>query len=422
MRAWSRIRLSALAALLPALLLAAPAGAAPHLVRTFPNKITLVTREVRTRPLVCLQAWVRAGSRDETRQERGVAGVIAQQLFATTQNFKEGELEKEIQNLGGTISSESGFGYTLYSITIPSRSANRAVDLLAEALLRTRLDARFVEQGIAKARRSVRGALGTPEGQAVNAARAALWAGTPLGGPYAVPELEIAGITLPLVERFYRSRYVAENLLLVATGDVDSEEIAARLQAAFASMPHGTATVSKAYAPPAYSGPRIAVEKSPADVSGAGITAAWRGPAGGTADAIALDVLLALLVDSPTSRFRTRLADKATEFLDASATRGFEREGGFLAISLATAPDRVLDAEGVLLGEIEKVKSTPIDPEDFQTALRTVIARDLFPSAEVEGLGRATALSLLQAGKPGADEVYIDRLRAVRPEDLVAVA
>jgi zinc protease len=422
MRAWSWIRLPAPAALLLALLVAAPAAAAPHLVRTFPNKITLVTREVRTRPLVCLQAWVRAGSRDESRQERGVAGVLAQQLFVTTEGFKEGELEKEVQNLGGSISGETGFGYTLYTITVPNRSANRAVELLAEGLLRTRLDARFLEQGTAKARRAVRGPLGTPEGLAVNAAHAALWAGTPLGEPHAVPEIEIAGITLPLVERYYRSRYVAENLLLVATGDVDSEDMAARLETAFASMPRGTAVVSKAYTPPSFSGPRITVEKSPADVSGAGITAAYRGPAGGTADAIALDVLLALLVDSPTSRFRTRLAEGATEFLDASATRAFEREGGLFTISLGTAPDRVLDAEGVLLGEIEKVKSTPIDPEEFQTAVRTVIARDLFPSAELEGLGRATALPFVQGAKPGADEVYFDRLRALRPEDLVGVA
>lgn len=421
MRPRLRIRPLVPASLLLALSLAAPALAAPHLVRTLPNKITLVTREVRTRPLVCIQAWVKAGGRDETQQERGVSGLLAQQLFATTAKYREGELEKEMLSLGGTLASESGFGYTLYTITVPGRSLDRAIEFLGEALLRPTVDARFVDQGAAKARRAVRGALLTPEGHAINAVRAALWGGTPLGAPYAVPELEIAGLTLPLVERFYRAHYVAENLLLVATGDIDSQDLASRLERALAGMPRGRAAATRAYSPPSFTGPRVIVEKTPADASGAGITVGFRGPAGGTADAIALDALLALLVDSPTSRFQKRLAEGATEFTDVSASRAFEREGGVFTLSLRVPPERLLDAEGVLLGEIEKVKSAPIDPEEFKTAVQTVIARDLFPSAEIEGLGRATAIPFLQ-GRPGADEVHPDRLRALKPEDLVAVA
>ena len=421
MRSRHRIRPLASAPLLLALLLAAPALAAPHMVRTFPNKITLVTREVRTRPIVCLQAWVKAGSRDETRQERGASSVLAQQLFATTEKFEEGEIEKEIQSLGGTLASESGFGYSLYTITVPRRSTNRAVELLAEVLLHPRLDARFLDQGIAKARRAVRGPLMIPEGHAINAVRETLWGGTPLGAPYAPPELEIASLTLSIVERFHKERYVAENLLLVATGDVDSEDLAPRLERELAGMPRGRATASRPYTPPRFEGPRVTVEKAPAEVFGAAITAGFRGPVGGSADAIALDVLLALLADSPTSRFQKRLAGGATEFTDASTSRAFEREGGVFSISLGVPPERLVDAEGVLLGEIEKVKNTPIDPEELDAAVRTVLARDLFPRGEMDGLGRSTAVTFLQ-GRPGADEVYVDQLHAVRPDDLVAVA
>ena len=52
---------------------AVPAFAAPTLVRTLPNKSTLVLRENRTRPIVSIQAWIKSGSRDESRSERGAA-------------------------------------------------------------------------------------------------------------------------------------------------------------------------------------------------------------------------------------------------------------------------------------------------------------------------------------------------------------
>ena len=67
--------------LIPALVLALVAFAAglpgvtlaaPHLVRTLPNKSTLVVRENRTRPLVSVQAWVKSGERDEISSDRGV--------------------------------------------------------------------------------------------------------------------------------------------------------------------------------------------------------------------------------------------------------------------------------------------------------------------------------------------------------------
>ena len=64
------MRFAPISVLLALLVTAAPsvvpqAFAAPHLVRTLPNKMKVIVRENRTRPLVAVQVWVNAGSRDE---------------------------------------------------------------------------------------------------------------------------------------------------------------------------------------------------------------------------------------------------------------------------------------------------------------------------------------------------------------------
>jgi zinc protease len=404
-----------------ALLQPAACGAAPTLVRTFPNKVTLITREVRTRPIACIEAWVRVGGREESPQERGVSAILAQQLFGTTQKYARGDLEKEILSVGGTLSSESGYGYSLYTITVPARFVDRAVDCLSEALLRPTLDSYFLDQGKAKARRAVRAPLSTATGSSLNQVRATLWAGTPMAAPYAVPEIEIANVSLTVLKRFFTEHYVAENLTIVATGDVDSEVLSQKLEAAFQDMAQGRASVPRRLTEKPFEGPKVLVTPNPPDAVGGAITIGFRGPAGGTADALAISALLALLVDSPTSRFQRRLGEGAREFTAAEATRGFEEEGGMFSVALRVPPDHVQDAEGLLLGEIERVKSTPITSEEFDTAIRTVVAQDLFPQAELEGLGRATAVAAYQ-GDVGSDEVYTDRLRALKPEDLTAVA
>jgi zinc protease len=404
-----------------ALLLGAPVSAAPNLVRTLPNKVTVLAREVRTRPIVSLQAWMRVGGRDESPSEHGVSSVLAEEMFDATATRERGQMEKEITSIGGTLGIETGYGFTIYTITVPAQSLGLAVDCMSDALMHTKMDDHFLEQGIAKARHESQAALGTAERASINTVRAALWSGTPLATPFAVPELEINSIPASIVQRFYREHYIAENLTIVAVGDVDSEDLAARVDRAFADMPHGRAAATSPVKASAFAGPKTVVQKDPAGTSGQAVTIGFRAPPWGSADALALDVLLALLVDSPDARLQTRLGDKAPDFTQASAYRTFEADGGSMTISLSAVPGRMADAEGVLLGEIEKVKSTPISADELDSAVRTVLARDLLPRTELGALGRATALASFQ-GKPGADEVYSDRLRAIRPADLVAVA
>jgi zinc protease len=416
MRSIVRLSLIALVLSLPA-----AAGAAPTLVRTLPNKITLITREVRTRPIACIEAWLRVGGRDETPQEHGLATILGQQLLAETEKHPQGELQQDILSVGGNLSSETGYGYTLFTITVPSRFVDRAVQDLAEALIHPRIDSYFLEQGKGKAQNAVRDVLSTPAGPSLNLVRATLWAGTPMSAPAAVPSIEISNASLTMLQRFYTQHYVAGNLTLVATGDVDSGELAGKLAAAFADMPQGPTSEVRPLQEKPFAGPKVIVQKDPSDTQGAAITIGFRGPVGGSADALAMDALLALLVDSPDSRFRQRLAAGANEFTGMDAARSFELEGGIFTVVLRVPPLKLVDAEDVLLGEIEKVKNTPITDQEFTSAIRTVEAKDLFPEAELLGLGRATAVSDM-LGEVGGDEVYFDRLHAIRREDLTAVA
>ncbi len=403
------------------LFLAAPAAAVPDLVRTLPNKVTVITREVRTRPMVSLQAWVRVGTRDESPSERGISAVLAQEMFSVTTTHERGQMEKELSAVGGTLASESGYGFTIYNLTVPTRWLDLAIGDMSDALMHAKIDEQFVTQGRAKAGGQSRTILAAPERASINDVRSALWSGTPLAAPFAVPQLEIGSITASMLERFYKEHYVAENLTIVASGDVDSQDIAARIEKAFADMPHGKATAPSPLKPGAFAGPRGIVKTAPSGTTGQAVTIGYRAPAWGTPDAMALDVLLALLVDSPDSRFQKRLHSGATEFTQASAYRTFEADGGSVTISLVPTPGHLVDAEGALIGEIEKAKATPISADELSQAVETIEDRDLFPRAELGWLGRATALACFQ-GRPGADEVMLDQLEAIKPEDLVGVA
>src|SRR5256885_16184680 len=101
--------------LLALLLVPAPkAFALPDLVRTLPNKVTVVVREVHTRPIVSIQAWVRAGTRDEAAKDHGLATGTAQCIMEGTKSREPGTMQKEVYALAGTFSSDAGYDYSYF--------------------------------------------------------------------------------------------------------------------------------------------------------------------------------------------------------------------------------------------------------------------------------------------------------------------
>ena len=400
---------------------AADAAAAPDLVRTLPSKITLVVREAHTRPIVSLQAWVKAGTRDESVAERGLASLTAQCIGEATSRYESGQMAKEVGALGGKLVREKAYEFAYFDLSLPSRSLNQGLDLLSDAIIHAKVDATVLAAAKTQVINQSSGVLQSAERAAVSAMLAELHERNPLGAPLGLPEIEINMATIPLVERFYKEHYVAENLTLMVTGDVDAEEVVGKVEAAFKNMPHGRAASRSKLSERPLSGPRTILRRNPEGTAGAAVAIGFRGPAWGTSDALAVDVLMALLVDGAASRTQRRLNSGSADFMNASAIRQFEIDGGSVTLSFMSDPDSLDDAESELLRTVEQARSTPIQSGEFEQAVTTILQRDLFSRVDQAGLGRATAVSVLR-GMPGADEVYVQRLRALRPEDLTAVA
>ncbi|MGE5177314.1 MAG: M16 family metallopeptidase [Hyphomicrobiales bacterium] len=400
---------------------AAPASAAPNAVRTLPNKMQVVVRENRTRPLVSVQVWINAGSRDETRTERGSSMVLAQLPYLGCGKRSMEDLPKEAESFGATYGSESGYGQIVYNMTAPEEQLDHVLAILGDAVIRPRFDAATFTQAVAKARSKSRAALGTVAGASLNPIRAALYQGTPLETPFSVPEMELSALSLPIVERFYHAQFVAENVTVVVIGDVDVDQTVDKVAAAFQDLKTDRAPKKPKVSIRSMAGPVLRSLPNPEDTQGVGVTAGFRAPEWGSADALALDVLLALLVDAPGSRFEQALQSGTGDVSSALAQRSFDADGGVVSLSVASTPARLYDAEGTLIQEIEKIRSQPISKEDCDRAILSVTTREIGRRAELWGLGRATAVACFQ-GTPGADEVYFQRLALVTAQDLSAVA
>src|SRR5690606_23028795 len=59
------------------------------------------------------------------------------------------------------------------------------------------------------------------------------WGGTPLGRPIAGTVASISSLTRAQIVRYYRSRYVASNVVVAVAGNVDHQSVVRQVRKAF---------------------------------------------------------------------------------------------------------------------------------------------------------------------------------------------
>jgi processing peptidase subunit beta len=90
--------------------------------------------------------WINAGSRFETDANNGTAHFLEHLLFKGTKSRTTRDLEVEIENMGGSLNAYTGREQTCYFARVMKRDVGKAVNILSDILLHSKLDERAVER------------------------------------------------------------------------------------------------------------------------------------------------------------------------------------------------------------------------------------------------------------------------------------
>ena len=105
-----------------------------------PNGVSVVVLEHRSADVAAVQLWVRAGARDETASELGLAHYLEHMLFKGTPTRTAGFVDREIERVGGRINAGTSLDYTFYHAVLPASRAAATVRLLADIAVNATLD------------------------------------------------------------------------------------------------------------------------------------------------------------------------------------------------------------------------------------------------------------------------------------------
>ena len=245
------------------------------------------------------------------------------------------------------------------------------------------------------------------------------------GTPYAYP---IIGSTESLknprqsdMEAFYKKYYVASNMGLVLSGDIDPATIMPVLERTFGQLDRGVKPVRDKIVAPAIVGQPVEQFLFPMPIIGMSVLL-FRGPTDYEADAPAMKVALALLNNDNKTGLLDELTNKNRVYLSMPMNIGMNQASALAVMVVPKLLCKVKTAENLCLEQIEKLKNGEFTDEQLQ-AVKKGIARD--NEKEMESITERSELMVaaMSAGVKWEDVMRLNSsINDITREDITRVA
>lgn len=387
--------------------------------RALANGAQVIVVENHEQPVVTVNLRVKSGTAAAPRDRVGTVDLVAELLNKGTETRKALEIAEAIDFVGGQLGAGAGTDWMNVSVTVLTEFLDTALVLLSDIVLRPT----FPEDELETARQRVLTALqvelSQPEPLAERRFLREVYGNHPYG-KLPTPESVKAIQRLDLVE-FHRAHFKPASALFVVAGDVDPDDIVARIERHFAGWPPGSARPPTYFAPPERERREVVLIHKPGSVQAVMRVGNLIPPA--TYEAWpALDVLRQVLGGSSTGWLFRILREEKGYTYGAYATTVARLDRGYFQ-AWAEVRNEVTDSALAGLFElVEKIRAEPVREEDLRLAKDFITGS--FPlSIETpqQVAGQVATTRLL--GRP-ADylERYRDRVAAVTAADVQRVA
>jgi zinc protease len=326
--------------------------------RTLSNGLRVWTVEHHAVPLVSFLALLPVGASADPSDRPGLAAVTSDMLDEGCGDLNALDLHDTLGRIGAHLDSEIGSDATILTISTLARFADRATVLLADMLIRPRLESRDFERvRELRLNRLVQLRDMAPALADRTFARL-LYAGHPYGHLPIGTEESLRAMTLGEVRDFHVSTFAPATMTIVAAGDATHEALAASVEAAFGQW---TASATPPPADAALVAPRYRSQERVALVhrSAAAQSELRIGHVGvsrRTPDYHALLVLNMVLGGQFVSRINMNLREDKGYTYGARTSFDFRRGPGPFVLHASVQSEVTVDAILEALGEIRAIR------------------------------------------------------------------
>jgi zinc protease len=341
-----------------------------------PNGLTVIVQEDRSAPVASVQAWCATGSiNEDERLGAGVSHILEHMLFKGTKTRTTSAIAQQIQDVGGYINAYTSFDRTVYWIDVPKAGVPTAIQVLSDAMMNSTLPEEEYIKEQEVIRREFAMGFDDPDRMVSHLLFATAFQRHPYHFPV-IGELEIFNqLTQEDVMRYYRSRYVPNNITFIVVGDVDTEKI--REQLTDLVRDHPEKSLRPIFIPkePVQLGRRDAHHEFATELSR--LSMAWHVPEITHPDVPALDLVSIVLGEGRSSRLYRRVREEAGLAYAVSAFSYTPGDPGILGVDATVEPSKRGAAEQLILQIVRELGEMGISEAELNKAKKMCLSHQL---------------------------------------------
>jgi zinc protease len=386
-----------------------------------PDGLTLIVKEDHSAPVASVQAWCATGSIDEDDHlGAGLSHILEHMLFKGTKTRSTNEIAQKIQDVGGYINAYTSFDRTVFWIDVPKAGVTTALDVLADAMMNSTLP----PQEYAKEQEVIRREFAMGFDDPDRMAGQLLFATAYQRHPYRLPvigQMEIYNqLTQEQVMRYYKTRYVPNNLTFIVVGDVDAEKVRQQLADFFKAYPEKSLKPVFIPEEPPQLGRREVHQEFATELTR--LELAWHVPEVTHPDVPALDLLSVILGDGRSSRLYRRVREEAGLAYAVSAFSYTPGDPGLFGVDATVDPKKREAVEELVLQIIDEVKQAGVTSEELMKAKKKSLSQHLNALTTMRGQASDTGSNWLLTRNLNFSRDYLDAVQKVTLDDIKRVA
>jgi len=387
---------------------------------TLPNGLTVLLRHDTAAPVSSVQVWVKTGSIHEgAALGAGLSHYLEHMLFKGTERRAGREISATVQAHGGYINAYTTFDRTVYYIDVPAEHTTVAIDLLADATLRSTLPAEEVTKEKDVILREIDMCLDDPDQRLSQALFETAFRAHPYRQPIIGHRDVFAANTREDLLAYYRERYVPNNLVLVIVGSFDPAAVRAAIGEHFGGAPRKRLAPVLVPDEPSQLSRRDMHLFEDVQVSRAGL--GWQIPGLTHPDAPALDMLAMVLGHGDSSILWQRIREEARLVHTIDAMAWSPGTSGLFYISYLADPDKRLPAEQAILRELARIADKGISARVLAKAIRQAVTSEVNMRKTMSGQASRLGAGEVVVGDINYTRTYFERLFKLTPAALQRV-
>lgn len=394
---------------------------------TLGNGLRIAVLRIEAAPVVSVQMWYRAGSKDERRDRRGSAHMFEHIMFQGSKHVRAEAHAQFVNGVGGYLNAQTDEDATHYFNTLPADYLDFAVRLEAERMRNLLFRPEMIAREREVVKEEIRQQDNAPLAKGFLRFLDIAYTKHPYAWTAGGHAKDLDATTPEDLKQFYDTYYQPNNALLVVVGKTTLDAVKASAERYFGAIPRAAEPPrpsSQAVEPPQTTKRREVVEPGAIGLALVG----FHIPAAKERDIYALQVASIVLGAGESSRLKVRLKSndpktKRPYGLDGGVEAVVREEPGMLvALGVYLEQAQGEGVEAAILEEIAKLAAAGPTADELRKAKNQVQSGFLFSLENAQGLGQAIGRSWILVGDPGAFLRDVDEIEKLTAADVARAA